>query len=113
MSDHESDPPRSLMDEARAGLRDEDWVGAIRAFLGAVQESPRDAEPYLGLIRSYEAAAEEYGDPELLEQASKVCRDALGLTLDEGERAWVVAAAGRIKAKLESLAEESEEAEEE
>lgn len=97
------------MDEAKAALADEDWVAAIRGFLAALRETPQNSECFLGLIRSYEAAAEEYGDPELLEQGAKVCRDALRLPLDEAERAWVVAASARINAALEAVADDSEE----
>lgn len=96
-------------DQGRAAFQAEDWVEAIRSFIAAIQADSHHVDAYLHLIRTYEAAAEEYGDPELLDQASKVCRDARKLKLDEKQRAVVDAAADRINDHLEELREDAAE----
>lgn len=92
--------------QGRDAFEREDWVEAIRSFIAAIQADTHHVDSYIQLIRTYEAAAEEYGDPELLEQATKVCRDARKLKLDEKQRALVDAAADRINEQLEELREE-------
>jgi hypothetical protein len=96
-------------DQGRDAFEREDWVAAIRSFIAAIQADTHHVDSYIQLIRTYEAAAEEYGDPELLEQATKVCRDARKLRLDEKQRALVDAAADRINDQLEELKEEGAE----
>src|SRR5688572_10303434 len=98
----------SLYQKGTEAFDREDWVEAIRAFLASIQATPRHTESYLALLQSYEAAAEEYGDPELLEQASKVCRDARKLHLDEKQQAIVDAAEDRIEERLQELKTEEE-----
>jgi len=93
-------------DQGRDAFEREDWVEAIRSFIAAIQADTHHVDSYIQLIRTYEAAAEEYGDPELLEQATKVCRDARKLKLDEKQRALVDAAADRINDQLDELKEE-------
>ncbi len=106
MVDHTPKPEaKSSFQKARAAFESEDWVEAIRGFLASIQADPHHAESYISLVRSYEAAAEEYGDPELLDQASKVCRDARKLHLDERQRAIVDEAADRIQERIEELSE--------
>ena len=92
--------------QGRDAFEREDWVEAIRSFIAAIQADTHHVDSYIQLIRTYEAAAEEYGDPELLEQATKVCSDARKLKLDEKQRALVDAAADRINEQLEELREE-------
>ena len=89
--------------QGRDAFEREDWVEAIRSFIAAIQADTHHVDSYIQLIRTYEAAAEEYGDPELLEQATKVCRDARKLKLDEKQRALVDAAADRINEQLDEL----------
>ena len=84
------------------------WVEAIRAFLEAVRAEPARAEVYMGLVRAYEAAADEYGDPDLLEQAIKVCRDASALPLDGTQSEIIETASRRLKERLESAFEDSQ-----
>jgi len=96
-------------DQGRDAFEREDWVEAIRSFIAAIQADTHHVDSYIQLIRTYEAAAEEYGDPELLEQATKVCRDARKLKLDEKQRALVDAAADRINDQLEEMREEGAE----
>lgn len=96
-------------DQGRDAFEREDWVEAIRSFIAAIQADTHHVDSYIQLIRTYEAAAEEYGDPELLEQATKVCRDARRLKLDEKQRALVDAAADRINDQLEEMREEGAE----
>ena len=93
--------------QGRDAFEREDWVEAIRSFIAAIQADTHHVDSYIQLIRTYEAAADEYGDPELLEQATKVCRDARKLKLDEKQRAMVDAAADRINEQLEELREEN------
>ena len=93
---------RPAFERGSRALDDADWVEAIRAFLEAVRAEPARAEIYAGLIRAYEGAADEYGDPELLEQATKVCRDALELALDPGQRVVFESASRRLKGRLEA-----------
>jgi hypothetical protein len=85
----------------------EDWIEAIRALLAAVQNDPRHVPSFISLIESYEAAAKEYGDPDLLDQAARVCRDALELTLDGEQSEFLEAAASRIETRLGELREET------
>lgn len=107
---HHGEKPESSshFQKGNEAFEKEDWVEAIREFLASIQADPRHAPSYLALLRSYEAAADEYGDPELLEQASKVCRDAGKLKLDEKQRATVDSAADRIQAQLQELKEEGD-----
>src|SRR5262245_63895710 len=93
--------------QGRDAFEREDWVEAIRSFIAAIQADTHHIESYIQLIRTYEAAAEEYGDPELLEQATKVCRDARKLKLDEKQRALVDAAADRIGDQLEEMKDDA------
>ena len=95
-------------DQGRDAFEREDWVEAIRSFIAAIQADTHHVDSYIQLIRTYEAAADEYGDPELLEQATKVCRDARKLKLDEKQRALVDAAADRINEQLDELKEEGD-----
>ena len=95
-------------DQGRHAFEREDWVEAIRSFIAAIQADTHHVDSYIQLIRTYEAAADEYGDPELLEQATKVCRDARKLKLDEKQRALVDAAADRINEQLDELKEEGD-----
>ena len=93
-------------------LSDEGFVGdprnqLHRAFLAAVQENPRHVPSFIGLIEAYEAAADEYGDPDLLDQASRVCRDALDLTLEGEQSAFLEAASSRLAARLAEIRESS------
>lgn len=90
--------------EGRKAFDEEDWVGAIRSFLEAIKSDDTRIDTYIALIGAYEAAAEEYGDPELLDQASRVCRDARAMHLDAKQRAMVDAMSDRI---AERLAEEA------
>src|SRR5262245_31752825 len=92
----------------RAAFESEDWVEAIRSFLAAVQADPRHVPSFIGLIESYQAAAEEYGDPDLLDQASRVCRDALALEIDAEQREFLESAAARLEARLKELRDEFE-----
>jgi hypothetical protein len=101
--------PNGSFDQGRDAFEREDWVEAIQSFISAIQADTHHVDSYLQLIRTYEAAAEEYGDPELLEQATKVCRDARKLKLDEKQRAIVDAAADRIQGQLEDSREEGAE----
>jgi hypothetical protein len=95
--------------QGRDAFDREDWVEAIRSFIAAIQADTHHVESYIQLIRTYEAAAEEYGDPELLEQATKVCRDARKLRLDEKQRALVDAAADRISDQLDEMKDDAAE----
>ena len=95
-------------DQGRDAFEREDWVEAIRSFIAAIHADTHHVDSYIQLIRTYEAAADEYGDPELLEQATKVCRDARKLKLDEKQRALVDAAADRINEQLEELKEDGD-----
>jgi hypothetical protein len=95
--------------QGRDAFDREDWVEAIRSFIAAIQADTHHIESYIQLIRTYEAAAEEYGDPELLEQATKVCRDARKLRLDEKQRALVDAAADRISDQLDEMKDDAAE----
>src|SRR5213593_46647 len=99
--------PESHFHKGQEAFEREDWVEAIRSFLASIQDDAHHVASYLALIESYEVAAEEYGDPELLEQATKVCRDARKLRLDEKQRAIVDSAADRIQERLQELAEET------
>jgi hypothetical protein len=101
--------PNASFNLGRDAFDREDWVEAIRSFIAAIQADTHHIDSFLMLIRTYEAAAEEYGDPELLEQGSKVCRDARKLKLDEKQRALVDAAADRIQEQLEQMREEGAE----
>ena len=96
-------------DLGRDAFEREEWVEAIRSFIASIQADTHHVGSYIELIRTYEAAAEEYGDPELLEQASKVCRDANKLNLDVKQRAFVDAATDRINDQLEKLREDAAE----
>jgi len=99
--------PESHFHKGREAFEQEDWVEAIRAFLASIQDDVHHVDSYIALIESYEAAAEEYGDAELLEQATKVCRDARRLKLDEKQRAIVDAATDRIQERLQELDEDA------
>jgi hypothetical protein len=101
--------PNGSFDQGRDAFEREDWVEAIRSLISAIQADTHHIDSYLLLIKTYEAAADEYGDPELLEQASKVCRDARKLKLHEKQRAIVDAASDRIQDQLEELKEEGAE----
>ena len=100
---------RSKFEEGKIAFDNEEWVDAIRSLLSAIDDDRHDARSYLLLIQTYEAACEEYGDAELLEQAVKVCRDARKLHLDEKQRALVDVAADRIQERLREFKEEEEE----
>src|SRR6059036_78587 len=93
--------------KGREAFDEENWVEAIRSFLASIQEDAHHVDSYVALIESYEAAAEEYGDSELLEQATKVCRDARRLKLSEKQRAIVDAAIDRIQERLQELDEDA------
>src|SRR5262245_33048446 len=98
--------PDTLFRQGTEAFDREDWVEAIRSFLAAIQAAPRHPESYLALLDSYEAAADEYGDPELLEQATRVCRDARKLHLDEKQRALLDSTADRIEERLQEMKED-------
>ena len=94
---------KSTYELGRDAFESEEWVEAIRCLLAAVREDRHNTGAYVLLVRTYEAAWEEYGDEELLEQAVKVCRDARKLSLDAKQRAIVDQAADRIQEQIESL----------
>ena len=93
--------------KGREALEREDWIEAIRALLAAVKDDPHHVPSFISLIESYEGAAGEYGDPDLLDQASRVCRDAREMTLDDEQRQFLEAAAARIEGRLNELREQS------
>jgi len=63
-------------------------VEAIRGALRALDADPRNASRYFALIEAYEKCADKESEPELLEQAEYVIRDAkkLALTPEEARR---------------------------
>ena len=75
-------------------------VEAIRSALRALDANPRAAANYLALIEAYEKCAEKESEPELLEQATFVIRDAKKLSMSEAERQLLATLEARVAATL-------------
>ena len=61
-------------------------VEAIRSALRAIDKDPRSVPAYLELIDAYEKCANQEGEPELLDQASFVMRDARLLPMTDEQK---------------------------
>jgi hypothetical protein len=78
-------------------------VEAIRSSLRALDAEPRAVTHYLALIEAYEKCADQENEPQLLEQAAYVIRDAKKLPLTEPERRRLVTLEERVAATLARL----------
>ena len=75
-------------------------VEAIRSALRALDANPRAAANYLALIEAYEKCADKESEPELLEQATFVIRDAKTLSMSEAERQLLATLEARVATTL-------------
>ena len=78
-------------------------VNAIRSALRAVDEKPGSISAYLDLIGAYQTCAEKEREPELLEQAGYVIRDAKTLAMDDGQRRELAALEKRVATTMEQI----------
>ncbi|HEX9636091.1 MAG TPA: hypothetical protein VGB99_01055 [Acidobacteriota bacterium] len=87
----------------RAAIRDQDWDRAIRMLLASLDENPEYFETYEALALAYEGAEAEFGDPELLQLARRVCLGAKRQTLTGDQIRRIEELQARFESKLERL----------
>ena len=75
-------------------------VESIRGALKKLDASPQTVDPYLDLIDAYQNCADKEDEPELLEQAGFVIRDARLLNMNEEQKMRLEELAKRVEATL-------------
>jgi hypothetical protein len=78
-------------------------VEAIRGALRALDADPRNASCYFILIEAYQECADKESEPELLEQAEYVIRDAKRLPLTAEEALRLAGLELRVSTSLQRL----------
>ena len=78
-------------------------VEAIRSALRALDADPKAPSSYFALIEAYERCADKESEPELLEQAWFVIRDAKKLPLNEEEHRRLATLELRVSTCLSRL----------